>query len=613
MTLETLPYLMIYIVALTATGAVAVFTWLRRANVPGATAYAVAAGASTLWTAGYILELITADESGKIFWDNVQFLASLLVVAGVLIFALLFVRRDERGGWRLWLWHLPGIAFFTVLAFTDGQHGLMRANTQIITGDPLDAMIYDFTPMFYVYVAYLYVVIFASLWYLWKAYQHTRSIYRTQITFIMAGTMISVIGGGLTVAGLTLAGQRDLAPIYFALSNLIIAVGLFRFHLFELAPIARDVVFDNLSAVVIVIDLADRVVDANPFGQRLARYPDRGVVGHKLEENYPLVSEATAEMRRQKQPGRVQIQTAEIEDERYFDISLTPVQNRHGQHAGFVLIAYEVSVQVRTANTLRDRTEALEAANDELKVAWDAARQADEVKSQFLASMSHELRTPLNAILNFTEFMKLGMLGPVNERQLDALTKTHESGRHLLALINDVLDMTRIEAGMMRLFVERDVDLTPEIDAVVATTRSLLADKPVNLVLDIDAVVPRVTGDRRRIRQILLNLLANATKFTDTGTITFSVKPRGDNVTFAVIDTGPGIALEEQAAIFEPFRQAEKGIQQANSTGLGLPISRRLADAHFGQLWVESESGEGAAFYLRLPVASPELIAMLDA
>lgn len=235
-------------------------------------------------------------------------------------------------------------------------------------------------------------------------------------------------------------------------------------------------------------------------------------------------------------------------------------------------------------------------------------RALDQMKSQFLASMSHELRTPLNAILNFTEFVSLGMLGEVNDKQKDALGKSLDSARHLLSLINDVLDMTKIEAGMMKLFIEDNIDLIPELNTLIATSQTLLGDKAVVLITDIDPYLPRIVGDKRRIRQILLNLLSNACKFTEKGSITLSVKKRQDELLFAVIDTGPGISPDDQDIIFEPFRQTEQGVKHAGGTGLGLPITKKLIEVHGGKLWLESEVGQGASFYLTLPIHSEALI-----
>jgi signal transduction histidine kinase len=248
------------------------------------------------------------------------------------------------------------------------------------------------------------------------------------------------------------------------------------------------------------------------------------------------------------------------------------------------------------------RTHDLRIAKEEADAARERAEQADQVKSQFLASMSHELRTPLNAILNFTEMMGLGMMGPVNDQQKDVLGKSLDSGRHLLHLINDVLDISKMQSGMLGLFVEDNVNLHAELDAVVMTAEALLKATPVRFVKDIDPALPSISGDRRRIRQILLNLISNAAKFTEQGTITLSARRRGDEVLFSVTDTGPGISAEQQAIIFQPFIQTEAGVRHGGGTGLGLPISKHLAEAHGGRLWVESEPDRGAAFYVTLPI-----------
>jgi signal transduction histidine kinase len=230
------------------------------------------------------------------------------------------------------------------------------------------------------------------------------------------------------------------------------------------------------------------------------------------------------------------------------------------------------------------------------------AEHADQVKSQFLAATSHELRTPLNAIINFTKFVSQGVLGPVNEKQVEALTKSVNSAKHLLNLINDVLDISKIEAGSLQLYIESNVSLVEEMRAACAAGEALLEGKPVELRLEVDDSLPLLTGDRQRIRQILLNLISNACKFTQTGHITIKAHQDGDKIVTAVEDTGPGIAPEDHETIFETFRQTETGLRQGKGTGLGLPISRRLAEAHGGQVWLESKLNEGSTFYVALPI-----------
>ncbi|HEU0292016.1 MAG TPA: GAF domain-containing protein [Anaerolineales bacterium] len=239
---------------------------------------------------------------------------------------------------------------------------------------------------------------------------------------------------------------------------------------------------------------------------------------------------------------------------------------------------------------------------DETRRLLKETEQADQAKSAFLSSMSHELRTPLNAIINFVEMVARGMIGPVNQEQVEILDQALHSSKHLLNLINDVLDISKIQAGQLTLFIEDQVSVQVEVEAALSIVGGLLQEKGLQLIRDIDPHLPLVPCDRRRLRQVLLNLISNAIKFTSQGTVTVSVKHQGSEVLFAVIDTGPGIPPEEQALIFEPFLQAENGERQVQGTGLGLPISRSLVRAHGGELWVDSQRGEGSAFFFTLPV-----------
>jgi signal transduction histidine kinase/HAMP domain-containing protein len=278
------------------------------------------------------------------------------------------------------------------------------------------------------------------------------------------------------------------------------------------------------------------------------------------------------------------------------------LQSDHPDHFGpdeisvLTTLAEQVAIAVRNAQLFAEAQEAKQAAEE-----------ANEIKSQFLANMSHELRTPLNAILNFTEFVADGVLGPVNQEQVDTLHKAIDSGEHLLSLINDILDLTKIEVGMMDLFLE-EIDLNRVITSVLSTAKGLVKDKPqIEIVDNVQDDLPLLVADRRRIRQILLNLISNAVKFTDEGQITISAVRENSEVHLAVKDTGTGIAPEDQSMIFENFRQSREGMQTAG-TGLGLPISKHLVEAHDGRMWLESEPGVGSVFHVVLPINQSEMM-----
>jgi PAS domain S-box-containing protein len=244
-------------------------------------------------------------------------------------------------------------------------------------------------------------------------------------------------------------------------------------------------------------------------------------------------------------------------------------------------------------------------------------READRLKSQFLANMSHELRTPLNSIIGFSRVILKGIDGPITDLQQQDLLAIHNSGQHLLGLINDILDLSRIEAGKMELTFD-EVHLPELINSVMSTVTGLVRDKPIQLVRNIPAELPTVRADSMRVRQVLLNLLSNAAKFTDEGSITVSAivtdKPGGhQEIMVRVTDTGPGISPEDQKKLFQPFSQVDASpTRKTGGSGLGLSISNHLIQMHGGRMGVESDSGQGSAFYFTLPafrVKAPEVAA----
>jgi signal transduction histidine kinase len=237
-----------------------------------------------------------------------------------------------------------------------------------------------------------------------------------------------------------------------------------------------------------------------------------------------------------------------------------------------------------------------------LEAAREQAERADKVKSMFLASVSHELRTPLNAIINLSKFVGLGMYGAVNAEQVDILHKVEARSKHLLQLINDVLDISKIETDSLELFVEDNLRIDEIAFAAIETAYSLVMTKHIEIMSNIEPNLPTLTGDAQRIQQIILNLLSNACRFTEKGQIEVRAYQQADEIIIAIIDSGPGIAPENHELIFEAFRQTKEGLRKGEGTGLGLPISRRLAEAHGGRVWVESTLGAGAKFFVALPL-----------
>jgi signal transduction histidine kinase len=227
---------------------------------------------------------------------------------------------------------------------------------------------------------------------------------------------------------------------------------------------------------------------------------------------------------------------------------------------------------------------------------------ASQHKSQFLANMSHELRTPLNAILGYTELIVDRIYGEVPEKISDVLERVQKSGRHLLGLINDVLDLSKIEAGQLTLGVS-EYSFGDVVQAVVSAVESLAAEKKLRMTVDVAADLPIGQGDERRITQVLLNLVGNAIKFTEKGEVAVRVANSGGEFVVSVADTGPGIAEADRQKIFEEFQQVDSSPTRAKGgTGLGLAIARRIVEMHGGRIWVESTVGKGSTFFFSVPV-----------
>jgi signal transduction histidine kinase len=239
--------------------------------------------------------------------------------------------------------------------------------------------------------------------------------------------------------------------------------------------------------------------------------------------------------------------------------------------------------------------------NDELRRLYREVAATSRHKSEFLANMSHELRTPLNAIIGFSQVLREQMFGELNEKQEEYLDDILSSGTHLLSLINDVLDLSKVEAGQVELNVA-PFSLQDTLERGVVMVRERATTDGIHVALAASPEVDVVEGDERRIKQVIFNLLSNAVKFTPPGgTINVNATRVDGAVQISVADTGPGIAPEDRDRIFEEFQQAAAGAQEREGTGLGLALSKRLVELHGGRIWVDSELGAGSTFVFTLP------------
>lgn len=356
-----------------------------------------------------------------------------------------------------------------------------------------------------------------------------------------------------------------------------------------------------------LLDFDWRYLYLNDAAAQQNRRPNSELLGNRMPDAWPGI-ESTPVFRMFERCMRERVA---LHDETefafpdghvgWFDVRAQPVPE------GIFILSIEISERKRAEKALRELNESLERKIAERTQDLDAAKlraeSADRTKSAFLATMSHELRTPLNSIIGFTGIMLQGLAGPLSPEQSKQLGMVRGSARHLLDLINDVLDISKIEAG--QLVIRRsEFDLHASIERVVASVLPLAQKK--GLIVNVSlAPEPReIESDQRRAEQILLNLLNNAIKFTDRGSVSVSVgpAPSGPGLALEVADTGIGMKEEDLLQLFQPFRQIDAGLQrQHEGTGLGLAICRRLAELLGGSIHVQSQWGRGSRFTLTLP------------
>ena len=281
---------------------------------------------------------------------------------------------------------------------------------------------------------------------------------------------------------------------------------------------------------------------------------------------------------------------------------IAPIQQTEARLAEIAAGDFSRRLDVPNRDELGSLARNVNRMNDELRRLYGELETTNRHKSEFLANMSHELRTPLNAIIGFSQVLRQRLFGEVNDKQEEYLDDILSSGNHLLSLINDVLDLSKVEAGQVELEIA-DFSLREALERGLVMVRERASKNNVRLSHELAPDVDIVRGDERRVQQVVFNLLSNAVKFTPAGgSVAVSTARVDGEVNVSVTDTGPGIATGDRERIFEEFQQTDVGVGQREGTGLGLALSKRLVELHGGRIWVESEPGRGSRFVFTMPL-----------
>jgi len=596
MSFEYTPLLIPLVVA-TAVSIILIIYALPRRKAAGAKSFLLLMSGVAVWLIGYAFEISGLDISTSIFWANISYFGIASLPVAWLLFSLEYTGRSH-----LLTTRNIGLLFFEpaiimLLIWTDEFHHLFRQSVTMTVTNLMPLLENVRGPSFWVHTAYSYLLLVLGTVILGIGFFRSSRIYRRQMGIVFVGALMPWVANIFFVFIVDAGPTLDPTPFAFLGTGIMMSWAIFGYSFINIAPIARNNVVENLNDAMFVLDNKNHVVDINPAARRLLGDVDGWIVGRPAAELFKAWPHLMEKFRDELQVHK-EVMFHDGEQERFYDLRISPLTNKRGSVNGRLVM-------------LHDTTEHKQAA-DELRLAKDAAETANRAKSTFLANMSHELRTPLTVIIGYAELLQELTNDHQYEQLPDRLGKIKWSANHLLTIISDLLDLSKIEAGRMELY-ETICDVPELIESITGSIIPLITQNGNTFDATIAPEVDTLITDELKLRQVLLNLLSNAAKFTENGRIELNVYSQYNaksgengnaipNLVFQVRDSGIGLSDAQIETLFEPFVQAELSTtQNYGGTGLGLSISRHLCHIMDGTIQVESMPGQGSTFTVYLP------------
>jgi len=535
---------------------------------------------TAFWSWTYMFELCSQRIGTALFWANIEYFAIPTTPVAFYLFTVVLTGGSIRRP-KLRLGLAGGCIAVWLAAWSDSYLHLLRIHPKLLALGAYRVVDFRPGPAYILNLAFCYTLLAVAIFRLVKMAKRTDSLSRKHAQIILLGMTLPVTGNILRVCGYEALKGIDQTPLLFALAASVVAYGVFRWSLISVAPIARDKVVDRMADAVVVVDPRGRVVDANPAASRL--------FGLTAEE----LSRATLHELAAGLPdgllGDERESAFEFAEHSYI-LRRTPLASAANAPIGTLLQFTDVTEQRRNEAALRQ--------------AKETAEEASASKSRFVAHVSHELRTPLNGVIGLAQLLDETWLDNVQRGYLTGIRQCSET---LLGLVNDVLDLSRMEAEAMPMSNE-PIDIAKLVDEVATIHRHSAERKGLQFKTDVREMPGYLSGDALRLRQVFNNLIGNSIKFTEEGSVTVEVS-RVDEGHFEikVSDTGIGIPLDKQGTVLEPFQQADESTtRRFGGTGLGLPITRSLIRRMGGSLSLSSELGVGTVMTAHLPLVEAE-------
>jgi len=560
--------------------------WERR-NTLGAKPAAVLFLALFVWSLGYGLEFMGADLQTKIFWAKFQYFGIVTLPVALLSFVLMFSGNKTKIT-------TPRLATLTVvpvvtllLALSNESHRLIWSDWYLESIGMTSALGLEHGVAFWVYIVYTYILLAISTILIFRGMENRSRTHRGQVGSILVGIGAPWLGNIISLSGI-LPLPIDLTPFAFTITGLAIAWSVYKYHLLDIAPVGLETVIASMKDAVLILDMGNNVVDANPAAQKTLNLSSKEIVGRNAREVFKEQSELI-DLYENAMSIREEIAVGSNSQKQFFEISISPLTDHQDKILGRAIILHDISARKQAENAMIE--------------ARDQALEASRVKSQFLARIGHELRTPLGVIRGYADLLTEPAYGELSEQQLKAVNEIIDSTQRVSDMVSELLDEARLAAGAVELETR---PFTPGLILNdVREKLSVLAQKK-GLALSsyLDPELPdQLHGDPTRINQMITNLTSNSIKFTKEGEVSIGFYRHSENKwAMEVTDTGPGIPEEAQKDIFEPFRQADGSISRKyGGTGLGLSIVKHLTNMMDGEIMLKSKIGEGSTFTIVLP------------
>lgn len=567
-----------------AVGIVMTVYALRRRSMPGMLAFAVMTAGLAWWSVWYNAEIILPGLSLKIWMTRIEYIGIVWVPFGWALFSLAYTGRDK---WltRRWVITSAIIPILTIIfAFTNDFHQLFYTSAVLNNNGPISIVDASYGAAWYLNFVYAYLMMLTGTVALLVGVFTFPRAYWFQQALLVLSPLVPWISNALYILRISPVPQLDLSPIAFTFSATILAADIFRFRLFDITPVARSAVVDQMNIAMLVVDNQNRVVDINPAACKLLKCQSSEVMAQPVQivlKNWTIFVERFLNVNEANEEITIQTELMVY----HYRIQISPIINRGRIITGRMIMLTDI-----TKDKLAEKALAM-----------------SQVRTEFLAKVSHELRTPLNGVMGIVEMLQYGVYGDINEKQGDALNRIIERVKYLNQLVNDLLQHTKFDTGKFNLEIKA---FKPEIllQSVREAFETTADHKGLTFRTELSSDVPPILmGDMLRLFQILSNLIENAIKFTKSGEVNVRILvPDAYHWAMQVSDTGIGIPEEHHQHIFDAFQQANFSItRNFSGVGLGLAIVKQLVDAMQGTINVRSNPANGSTFLIIFPLKNP--------